>query len=41
LPNDDFEKQIGQLPIKLKRQLASAIAAVRPAVSDGGKRPRR
>jgi HK97 gp10 family phage protein len=26
LPNDDFNRQIGQLPIKLKRQLATAIA---------------
>jgi HK97 gp10 family phage protein len=26
VPNDDFNRQIGQLPIKLKRQLATAIA---------------
>jgi len=25
LPNDDFNKQIGQLPIRLRRQLATAI----------------
>lgn len=26
MPNDDFNRQIGQLPFKLKRQLATAIA---------------
>ncbi|MGX0962427.1 hypothetical protein AB7M63_002876 [Bradyrhizobium japonicum] len=26
LANDDFQRQIGQLPIKLRRQLATTIA---------------
>ena len=26
MPNDDFNKQIGQFPFKLKRQIATAIA---------------